>query len=320
MEILISIIIPVYGVEKYIERCANSLFSQTIKDKIEFLFINDCTQDQSIEILEKVIERYPDRKDQVRIIQHSKNKGLSSARKTGIEHANGLYIAHCDSDDWVEVDMYEKLLGKALENEYDFVGCDFFIERNNSSQPIHIAYSNREEYLKDVIGNKWGTVWRYISKRNFITNNKVKIIPEICHGEDYIYTSQLLLAVAKFSYLSEPLYHYNCENMDSMMRNHSLKSALQQKAASDFIFNILQENNLYDKYSLSIIERKLFTRNQFIGSGVSVWRSVYPELHNSYWKLKSISIKKKFAYLFLEKMPKAISQFVLRYLLKYSRT
>ena len=94
MQKRVSVCIPVYGVEKYIERCARSLFEQTMTDGIEFIFVNDCTKDNSIEILEKVLEEYPHRKEQVKIIHHEKNRGLVAARNTGLEHATGDYIIH----------------------------------------------------------------------------------------------------------------------------------------------------------------------------------------------------------------------------------
>ena len=101
----VSVVIPVYGVEKYIERCARSLFEQTMQEGIEYIFVDDCSPDRSIEILEKVLKEYPHREPQVKIIQHSKNQGIFYTRNTGVENATGEYIIHCDSDDWVEPDI-----------------------------------------------------------------------------------------------------------------------------------------------------------------------------------------------------------------------
>ena len=94
----VSVVIPVYGVEKYIERCARTLFEQTIDD-IEYIFVNDCTKDRSIEILEQVIKDYPQRKGQIRIENMLTNSGQAAVRRCGIELATGEYIIHCDSDD-----------------------------------------------------------------------------------------------------------------------------------------------------------------------------------------------------------------------------
>ena len=125
----VSIIVPVYGVEKYIERCARSLFEQTLDD-IEYLFIDDCTPDKSIEILKNVLKDYPQRKDQVIIHRMEKNSGQAAVRKWGMIKATGDYTIHCDSDDWVDVTMYEKMYNKAIEEKSDLVICDFY--RSNS--------------------------------------------------------------------------------------------------------------------------------------------------------------------------------------------
>ena len=99
----VSILVPVYGVEKYIERCARSLFEQTY-DNIEYIFVDDCTKDRSIEILQKVLEDYPNRKNQVKILHHEKNRGLSAARNTALDASTGDYLMHVDSDDYLRKD------------------------------------------------------------------------------------------------------------------------------------------------------------------------------------------------------------------------
>ena len=98
---LVSICVPIYGVEKYIERCAVTLFEQTY-DNLEYIFVNDCTTDDSMAILEEVISRYPARSSAVRIIAHEKNRGLAAARNTTVENCTGEFILHVDSDDYIE--------------------------------------------------------------------------------------------------------------------------------------------------------------------------------------------------------------------------
>ena len=127
----VSVIIPVYGVKKYIERCARSLFEQTLDD-IEYIFVDDSTPDNSISILRKVLSEYPNREKQVKILHHEKNKGLAQARQTGLKIASGEYIAHCDSDDWVDVHMYEEMYNKAIEEDADVVVCDYVVTNDTS--------------------------------------------------------------------------------------------------------------------------------------------------------------------------------------------
>ena len=116
----VSMLIPIYGVEKFIERCAISLFEQTYQN-IEYIFVNDCTKDDSINVLERVINRYPNRKPFVRIINHTQNKGLAGARNTAVANATGEFIMHVDSDDYVDETMYEDLMRVMILNEKTMV-------------------------------------------------------------------------------------------------------------------------------------------------------------------------------------------------------
>ncbi|MBR1792919.1 MAG: glycosyltransferase family 2 protein, partial [Bacteroidales bacterium] len=104
---LVSVIVPVYNVEKYIGRCAESLMKQTLQN-MEFIFVDDCSPDESIEVLNQVIQRYPNRAHQVKIVRHDRNQGFPFARSSGIKPAEGEYVAHCDSDDWVDTGIYQK--------------------------------------------------------------------------------------------------------------------------------------------------------------------------------------------------------------------
>ena len=106
--IKVSAVIPIYGVAAFIERCARNLFSQTLRE-VEFIFVDDATPDNSIALLEKVIEEFPDRRARTRILHHPVNRGLPAARNTGLAAAQGEFIYHCDSDDWMETTMLEKL-------------------------------------------------------------------------------------------------------------------------------------------------------------------------------------------------------------------
>ena len=116
----VSVIIAVYNVEAYIERCLHSLFSQTLND-IEYIFVDDATPDSSIELIYKTIESYPNRRNQIKVLRHTYNRGLAAARTTGMREATGEYIISCDPDDYIEQDMYEKMYLRAVETSADIM-------------------------------------------------------------------------------------------------------------------------------------------------------------------------------------------------------
>ena len=147
----VTVIIPVYGVEAYIERCARSLFEQTLDD-LEYIFVNDCTKDKSIEILKRVLEDYPKRKCGVKIINNSRNLGLPRTRLVGLNAATGNYVAHCDSDDWVDTSLYESMYSRAITDDADFVVCDFVVVRNGTEvlkRGIHS--SDKRKYIINLL-------------------------------------------------------------------------------------------------------------------------------------------------------------------------
>lgn len=118
-------IVPCYRVAPYIERCARSLFSQTL-DSIQFIFVDDCSDDDTIPRLESLIELFPCVRERTLIVRHEQNRGISAARETGMPYAEGEYIAYCDSDDWVDTGMYETLYNAALRQDADMVECGFW--------------------------------------------------------------------------------------------------------------------------------------------------------------------------------------------------
>ena len=196
----VSVIVLIYKVEKYIERCARSLFCQTMQD-IEYIFVNDCTLDCSIQILQSVIDEYPQRKSDIKIISHEKNMGSGAARNTGLEAAGGEYVIYCDGDDWVDPDMYEKLYIKAREDNADIVMCDYYEEK----QGKRIRYSqNPFRYKGDIVeqmlvGKLHSSVWGALVRKSLYEDNHIQFPVGISMWED-LCTSVRLHIVSHIGY------------------------------------------------------------------------------------------------------------------------
>ena len=161
----VSVIIPVYKVESFVERCTRSLMEQTLRD-VEFIFVDDASPDGSMDIVRRVTAEY-DR--DVKILVHPKNKGLPAARNTGLAEARGTYIFHCDSDDWPEKTMLEKMYGAAVSQEADFVYCDFFLDFGTGRRYMTTPdYTTPEEMVKDgfLVGNMKYNVWNKLIHRD----------------------------------------------------------------------------------------------------------------------------------------------------------
>lgn len=205
----VSIIIPVYKVEKYIEKCVRSLFGQTL-DNLEYIFVDDCSPDKSIAIMQRILEEFPERKTQVKIIHHTINKGVSQSRQDGLDAATGEYIIHCDSDDWVEINMYKLLYNTAKENKADIVGCDY-IKEFQTKHEIHkqdFTKLREEAVIAMLSGKLHSALWSRLIRRQFILDQKQYFTPNINLREDLLYVVPLHLATDNVISVSEPLYHY----------------------------------------------------------------------------------------------------------------
>lgn len=209
--IKVSVVVPVFGVEKYIRRCALSLLSQSMDD-IEFIFVNDCTNDNSIRILDEVIAEFPARRNNVRIVNHDKNKGLPAARETGVRLAKGEYIAHCDSDDWVDLDMYKVLYEFAKSNDADYVKCSHMITDGNSYSIVKVPFNNSKVMDKNTVISSlltckgWNSVWDSLVKRTLYTEDIEFASSAML--EDFHLSTQLLIKAQRIAFVSKPLYYY----------------------------------------------------------------------------------------------------------------
>lgn len=216
--IFISVIVPVYGVEKYIERCAHSLFEQTIKDGIEFIFVDDATQDNSIELLRQVIKSYPERERQIRIIRHETNQGLAQARLTGISHAKGKYIVNCDSDDWVELNCLEKLHQAAKDTNYDVILYGFYVNfKNRQNTKLTGQHKTIDEILVALLSCRLENfLWNKMFHKSVYDRITPHNIKHLNMFEDVAMTPRLIQQCNSFFILEEPLYHYSQENTSAM--------------------------------------------------------------------------------------------------------
>lgn len=134
---LVSVLVPIYNVEKYIERCARSIFEQAYEN-LEIIFVNDCTPDNSVGVLRKVLAEYPNRIAQTQIINHEKNLGLAGARLTGLKTSTGKYIQNIDSDDYIDKNMISEMVALAKQEKADITICDFMYVYTNKKEHIYV--------------------------------------------------------------------------------------------------------------------------------------------------------------------------------------
>ena len=211
----VSIIVPVYNAEKYINKCIDSILSQTFTD-FECILVNDYTPDGS----GKICAEYAKNDKRIKLIHNEKNMGASLSRKIGLENSSGEYIQFIDSDDWVEPDMIEKLYEKALSENCDIVSCDFYIHNKGGNDKIikQACYSSSDKIvmIRETISKKVKTfLWSKFVKKELLL---LVEFPVYGYSEENAITIQNIHYSKKIGYINVPLYHY-CINSQSLSKN-----------------------------------------------------------------------------------------------------
>ena len=218
----ISIIVPVYNVEKYLPKCLDSILASTFSD-IEVILVDDCGQDGS----RAICEQYAAKDTRVRVISNPHNMGVSAARNNGLDNARGKYISFIDSDDFIDVTMFEKLHAAMLREKVDMVGCNAWSVEENGKKDV-IEYLNVKKDIKtsyEKLGNKIYEsafhVVRFLFKKEIIEN--VKFPVGIPFAEDAVFLLEVYPKLNDIYFLAEPLYYY-CKHSSSASLSRNAKN------------------------------------------------------------------------------------------------
>lgn len=239
----VSVLVPIYGVEKYIERCSRSLFEQSYFD-LEFVFVNDCTPDKSIEILEHIVEDYPARKPAVKIISHETNRGVSATRNTLLENAEGDFVTWVDSDDWLELNAIELLVKKQVETGADVVSGYAIMHYANGDETLKQPYTlDKQEIVIGKLGNGWqDVIWGRIIRRSIIETNHIEAIEGCDMAEDKYLMVQISYYSNSFAVCEEVVYNYERRNDNSIVSQKSSDKVLRNG------LQLLQNNRELQKF------------------------------------------------------------------------
>lgn len=273
---LVSVIVPVYGVERFIVRCAHSLFGQTYPE-IEFIFVDDGSQDRSVPLLQEELARWPEElQDRVRIIL-KENEGQSLARKTGLEQARGEYVWMVDADDHVKLDAVSKLVGKAQESQADIVVFDFWKEYGNRRK----LDSERDSSIADTAlfrkrlytYGSYGYVWNKFFRKTLCEG---LFFPRYSMHEDIIFCTQALYRAERVVHLKEPLYHYERTNAASATR---VAQKLRRSRSARNMMDFYRQFAGQEESPIRGIEDELILRAAWVGltKDRGLFRD-YPEL------------------------------------------
>lgn len=291
----ISVIVPVYKVEKYIERCARNLFGQTLED-MEFIFIDDGSPDRSMEILEKVLEDYPQRKPQVIFLKNEVNSGLPYTRKRGIDVASGDYIIHCDSDDWPDTEMYGKMYDKAVSGKFDMVICGarrVYPDGKSVSVPGKARSDDLTESLlyHDILHYTWNKLIVKSAYKHDIT------YPTKNMSEDTVLITQLACYCHTWGFIDEDLYNYNYSPDSISVAWDSMEKVEQIHANIELVFSFLDSKGLSEKYRRAIMHLKCWTKFAALQLPRNYYVDLYPEANLPFFADKRFTVVERMGHL-----------------------
>lgn len=283
----VSVIVPIYHSEKYLERCCRSLFEQTL-DEIEFLLILDGTSDEADLIIERLGKEYPHRKEWITIIRHSQNQGVSCCRQEGIERSRGDYLFFCDSDDWMESVALASLYNLAVSDNNDLVYADYVRHYEQTGKEVYYSSSH---VTQGVISSMDGTLFNKLIRRELISENHLSFPTAINWGEDLCMSVMLQILARKICYLPQCFYHY-CMHPSSLTTSLALEKYQQLVSCPLYVEEELKKRGLADQYAMLLMQMKFEVKEYYLIQkplrDIQTWKRTYPECHTFIWKYRGV--------------------------------
>ena len=287
----VSIIVPIYKAEEYIKKCATSLFEQDFAS-IEYIFIDDCSPDNSIQQLKDVIETYPNRREDTKIIRNKSNLGSGATRGVGMRYVTGEYVVQIDADDWVEPNMIRLLYQKAKKEKADIVCCDYYLESMSHSDVVSfIIPSDKYKAVNTfaIMPTYMNYFWNKLVRRGLYLENNIDFPNGVSLGDDLYVTFKLVFLANKVVQINQPLYHYNQLNTHSITSNHTLKSFEDKLIVNNEVILFLQQQGADKEYQDLIHFYKIYSKLLLILNkhmrDDTLWRDTYPESNAYIWQV-----------------------------------
>lgn len=280
---LISIICPVYQAENYLQRCVDSILSQSLKE-FELLLVDDGSKDHSGEICDDYARKDP----RVRVF-HQPNRGVSSARNVGLDNAKGEYTIHADPDDWVEPNWLERLYEQAVKENAELVICDYF-EHNNDTQTYakQEVPTTGEKLLGKILEGMPTYCWNRLVKTECYTKRNIRFPENVTIWEDLYFFASLCLenAFTKITHVEKALYHYDkTTNAQSLVKSGNRKAVESQQWVIAYLDKRLDDKSTLVHLKTVTMER-LFMDKDVTGQQIA---KLYPEINGAYTNQRNYS-------------------------------
>lgn len=305
--IRISVVVPVYNAGRYVVECVRSLMRQTLSKGIEYIFVDDCSTDESLRLIRETVVAYPHRKHQVRILESSVNEGSAKARQRGMDAARGEFVIHCDADDWVEPEMYGNMLGVADTTGADIVCTPYFLETGKKTKVV--AFPTLDfPLLNDMpIDTLHCSLCMKLIRRSVVEDAGIRFFEGVNCWEDAGLIFRLVISTQRIVVYNKPFYHYRKEDatslttarMDRVLADH----LLFVEKMDEWFETRTEERKLYAPF----IDFVKFTAKIKMMRGrrrdVERWRSTWPETNRHVMSYRNIPFFYRICFLFADRLP-----------------
>lgn len=288
---LISIIVPVYNTEKYLDQCIQSVLAQTYTNW-ELLLVDDGSTDSSGAICDKYAKQDP----RLRVF-HKENGGVSSARNLGLDNAKGEWITFVDADDCIERNMLKEMLSQALSDNADYVYCDLLFDYGKY-QNYHKAANFAKEHvimLKNFIRSTWSIICAALVKVEIYQTHKLRFSQDYTYCEDFLFAVKAMFYAHKVAYIPKAYYHYNQLNTASCMQNLTPTQMQHEQAAYMDAIDFFKTQGVYESYAREMGWRILKSKQEWVlkTDTHQEFLRLHPDSHKYIWSCPYINNKLK---------------------------
>ena len=299
----ISILIPIYNVEKYLPKCLESVFAQTYKN-VDYVFVDDCSSDNSLNVLKQSLAKNNIPDDKYTIVSHSINEGIAVSRADCIANAKGDYVQFVDSDDWIEPTMTQEMVDATKNGEVDIVGCHYVKDYLNAETTFHkesYSCSTSENLIRSINYDISTVLWKLLIRRTLFDN--FGITPHVDIVEDYIISIKLFFYADTFAVVDKYLYHYVQYNQ-GRVSFQTLRSINNHIKGVKEVEAFINEKGIRTKKVVELLNlRKFNIKSDFLTRGlfnIAAYEETFPE-SNKEWRKIGYSRKERIKFWLAEK-------------------
>ena len=289
-QIHVTILMPIYKVEKYLEKTLDSIFTQTYPH-LSYVFVNDCSPDNSLQVLKDTIARYKIEDNRYTIINHTQNEGIAVSRTDCIANALGDYVYFVDSDDWIEQDTVEQMVFATKEGTIDIVGCDYMKDYLSGKTTCHhenYADTCRENLFRCLNYDIATVLWKLLIRRELFEN--FQITPHVDIVEDYIMSVKLYYFANSFVAIPKAFYHYVQYNQARVSLQTLWSISMHIKGVEE-VEQFCREKDLYNEYvAHKLLLRKFNIKSNFVLNKQlldrKAYKNTFPEAKGMWHEMK----------------------------------